>query len=121
MKKVAILLVVVMSVTLTFGQSAKVQSAYNYFNNGKLDKAKENIDLAAQHEKTMNKAKTWFYLGNIYQLLYASEDEEYKKLADNALDIAYDGYKKALELDQKDELKSFYSVNLDFIEIFFFA
>ncbi|MCK4677447.1 MAG: tetratricopeptide repeat protein [Bacteroidales bacterium] len=112
MKKVAIFLVVVMSVTLTFGQSAKVQSAYNYLKNGKLDKAKENIDLAAQHEKTIGKAKTWFYLGNIYQELYASEDEEYKKLADNALDIAYDGYKKALELDQKDEFKEKIQFNL---------
>ncbi len=112
MKKVVFLLVVVMSVTLTFGQSAKVQSAYNYFKNGKLDKAKENIDLAAQHEKTMNKAKTWFYLGNIYQELYASEDEDYKKLADNALDIAYDGYKKALELDEKDEYKEKIQFNL---------
>ena len=112
MKKVAIFLVVVMSVTLTFGQSAKVQSAYNYLKNGKLGKAKENIDLATQHDKTMNKAKTWFYLGNIYQELYASEDEEYKKLANDALDIAYDGYKKALELDEKDEFKEKIQFNL---------
>jgi Flp pilus assembly protein TadD len=64
------------------------------------------------NESTSNKAKTWFYLGNVYLNIYMSPNEEYKKLSDNALDIAYDAYKKTKTLDSKEEFKNELQINM---------
>jgi tetratricopeptide (TPR) repeat protein len=101
--------------SMAFGQSSKVQSAYNYLKNGKLDKAKQNIDLAMKHEKTMTKAKTWFYAGNIYLNIYMSDNEEYRALSDNALEVAYDAYKKTQQYDEKQEFANQLLINLNII------
>jgi len=92
-------------------QSAKVQSAINYLRNGKLDKAKENIDAAMTNPATMDKAKTLFYYGNVYLNIYMSPDEAYKNLAPDALEIAYNAYKKTKELDTKEEFKNELQIN----------
>jgi len=115
MKNFLILVLMIFAVSVVFGQSSKVQSAYNYLKNGKLDKAKENIDLAMVHEKTMAKAKTWFYAGNIYLNIYMSDNEEYRALSDNALQIAYDAYQKTVQYDEKDEFKNQLLINLNII------
>ena len=81
-------------------QNAKVVSAYNYLRNGQLDKAKEAIDAATEHIKTKDGAKTWFYRGNIYLAIQASDDENYHNLDPDALDKAYDSYQKAISLDE---------------------
>jgi len=115
MKKIAVLMIMVMAVSQIMAQSPKVQSAYNYLKSGKLDKAKENIDEAAKNPKTMNNPKTWFYLGNIYLSIYTSTNPDYKKLSDNALDIAYDAFKKTKELDTKNEFEN--QLKLDLINV----
>ncbi|NLO50891.1 MAG: hypothetical protein GX103_07000 [Bacteroidales bacterium] len=66
MKKFAVLLITVMAFSGVYAQSNNVVASFNYLNRGKLDKAKEAIDKAAVHSKTMNDAKTWFYYGNVY-------------------------------------------------------
>ena len=102
MKKIIILAVLLLSVSIMANaQSSKRTTAYNYLRKGKLDLAKENIDLASQHEKTMNDPKTWFYYGNIYIQLATTQDEAFKNSEPNALQKAYDGYKKCMELDEK--------------------
>jgi hypothetical protein len=111
MKRLSILLVAVMIYSFAGAQSAKVQSAINYLRNGKLDKAKENIDAAAENPTTMDKAKTWFYLGNVYLNIYMSENLEYKNLAPDALDIAYNAYMKTKEMDDKDEFTNELQIN----------
>ncbi len=103
MKKTTLLIAFVMMMVGAFAQKAAVVSAYNYHKDGKLDKAKEYIDKAITHEKTMNDAKTWFYRGNIYIDIYRSTNEEYKNLDPDALDKAYEAYQKAKELDEKDQ------------------
>jgi len=85
------------------GQPIQVQSAFNYMKKGLLDKAKEAIDAAILHEKTMNDPKTWFYKGNIYLDIHLSQELKYKKLEKNALQIAYDAFQKSIELDEKKE------------------
>ena len=45
MKKLAFLIGLLVIVCFGFSQNSKVVSAYNYHNNGKLDKAKEKIGL----------------------------------------------------------------------------
>ncbi|MGB3619310.1 MAG: tetratricopeptide repeat protein [Catalinimonas sp.] len=83
-------------------QNSAVMNTITYLGDGKLDKAKENIDKAVEHEKTGQKAKTWFYQGQVYQQLAGSLLDQYKELGGNdAVLVAYDAYKKAIELDQE--------------------
>ncbi len=104
MKKLIILLIAAFIVTGLSAQNNKRTSAFNYFKNGKLDKAKEFIDPTITHPKTMNVAKTWYYRGNIY--LQIALDTNYQYLDPNALDVAYEAYKKCLELDSRGEFKT---------------
>ena len=103
MKKFAVLLITVMAFSGVYAQSNNVVASFNYLNRGKLDKAKEAIDKAVEHSKTMNDAKTWFYFGNVYLSIQLTDEEEYKNLDPNPLDKAYQAYLKSLELDTKDE------------------
>ena len=105
MKKIVLVTLLFFTAAVGFSQKNMVVSAYNYHKNGKLDKAKEAIDKASVHPKTISMAKTWYYRGNIYIDIYNSTNEEYKKLDPDALNKAYEAYQKALELDTK---KTFY-------------
>lgn len=113
MKKTAIFLIMVFAATLTFAQcKTKVVSAYNYTKNGYLDKAKTNIDDAAVCAETKDWPKTWYYKGNVYLAIHLSKEDKYKKLDSNALQIAYDSYQKAIELDTKKEYYNDIMLNL---------
>jgi len=102
MKKITFLAVLFLSITImASAQSSKRTTAYNYLRKGKLALAKENIDAAVKHQKTMNDPKTWFYYGNIYIQLATTQDEEYKNVDPEALEKAFNGYKKCQELDEK--------------------
>jgi tetratricopeptide (TPR) repeat protein len=106
MKKIAILTVVLIMIGfITNAQNPKVVSAYNYWGKGKLDKAKECIDVATVHEQTMNDAKTWLYRGNIYYNIYISQITAYKNLDSNALNVATEAYSKCIDLDKKNSYK----------------
>jgi hypothetical protein len=104
MKKLAYLFIFLFIATAVKSQNNEVVSAYNYHRNGKLDKAKEAIDKATEHDKTKDDAKTWFYRGNIYIDIYRSE--EYRDLDPDALNKAYEAYSKAKQLDDKDKYTS---------------
>ena len=107
MKKLVLFTFAVLSINIAFSQSTKVVSAYNYLRNGQLDKAKLNIDDAIANDQTRSQAKTWFYRGNIYLSIHGTKEPKYKALDTNALQVAYDSYQKALELEPditKDEL-----------------
>lgn len=105
MKKILILLTMIMAFGVVNAQKAKRTSAFNYWNDGKLDKAKEYIDLTINDPSTMSDAKTWMYRGNIYLDIHRSAKPEYKSLSPDALSIAYESYKKATDLDVKKEYK----------------
>ncbi|MDD3875165.1 MAG: tetratricopeptide repeat protein [Bacteroidales bacterium] len=103
MKKIVLLIIILANICIINAQPIQVQSAFNFMRRGQLDKAKEAIDLATVNERTMNDAKTWFYRGNIYLDIHLSEDPKYKRLERNALQVAYDAFQKAVELDQPKE------------------
>jgi len=88
--------VILITIYNGYSQNSRVVSAFNYHRNGKLDKAKANIDLAIEHPITMNSAKTWFYCGNIYIDIYRSTKPKYKNLDPLAINKAYAAYKKAI-------------------------
>jgi len=93
------------AVTLAFGQKSKRTDAFNDLRKGQLDKAMQNIEPTISDPSTMDDPKTWFYRGNIYLQIHMSENPEYKNLDPNALDKAYESYKKLLEIDKKEEYK----------------
>jgi tetratricopeptide (TPR) repeat protein len=83
-------------------QSAKVVSAYNTMKSGEFDKAKDYIDAAITHEKTMGDEKTWRYRGEIYYGIAAS-DADFGVDKVTAINEAIKSYNKALELDIKEK------------------
>ena len=102
MKKVVLTLVAGLSMQVAFAQKAMLTSAILDYRNGRLDKAKTEIDQASTNEKSAAMAKTWFYKGEIYTGLM--ENPVYKKNAPaDASKIAYDAYDKYLKMEPNGE------------------
>ncbi len=83
------------------GAFAQAGQALSSLQTGKLDVAKEQIDKAITNEKQAAKANTWIYRGDIYAGIAGSPLPDYNKLDTNAIQVAYEAYKKAGELDAK--------------------
>ena len=116
MKRIGIISVLILAGTIfSMAQNHKVVSAYNQLRNENLEKAMESIEPATEHKKTKDDAKTWYYRGNIYLSLHLTEKEEFKDVVDNPLEIAYDSYKKALELDDKEKYKEDVTQRMQFV------
>ncbi len=95
-------------VLLTYTAWAQTSSAVMEMQQGVLDKAKTNIDKATNNEKSARKAKTWYYRGEIYARIAASDPNlPYLALDKKAIDVAYEAYQKAktLEEDKKGYYK----------------
>ncbi len=105
MKRLSLILIMILGVSSVFAQKGKVTSAQNYLNSGKLDKAKAAIDLGITHKKCIAYPKAYLVKGRVYQGIFESPLPAFKSLEKNALDIAYQAYMKALELDKKGRIK----------------
>jgi len=103
MKRFAILMVLALSITLTFGQKNLRQTASNYLKSGKLDKAAEAINQCIVDPSTAQDAKTWLIRGNIYQQIAISTDANYLALDPDPLAKALDSYENAMKYDPKKE------------------
>jgi tetratricopeptide (TPR) repeat protein len=106
MKKIALIILGIMIAVGAYSQPNNRTAAFNHLRYGKLDKAKEAIDKAVEHPKTIGDPKTWFYYGNVYLAIQLSDEAEYKDLDPDALDKSYEAYKKALQLDEKNEFSA---------------
>lgn len=117
MKRTTILFVLLFAVTCVFAQKGKVTSALSYKEAGKLDKAVEAIEESInasnpKSEGSINWPNTWEARGEIYQALFQSKDENYKKLSDDPLTVALESYLKALQLDEKDRISKSVKIKL---------
>lgn len=96
-----------MALTVTASaQTVNVQSAISDLKKGYLSKAKESIDKACKHEKTMNEAKTWCYAGLIYAQIggeSSNPKSKYKDLAPDWCQKAYDAALRCKELDKDND------------------
>lgn len=106
MKRTFFLFALILTVSVAFAQKGKVTSAETLKDAGKLDKAFETIESTIdpsneKSEKTINWPKTWEVRGEIYQAIYKTKDENFKKLATNPLSVVLESYEKALKLDEK--------------------
>lgn len=89
----------------TQAQNSNVVSAYNYMQDGNLEKAVEFIEPAITNESTAAKEKTWRYRGDIYRLIVNSDKPELQAKFPDALDKAVVSYLKANEIDTKGSYK----------------
>ncbi len=99
-------------------QNNKVTSAYNYFkdysgdpsDSESLIKAKKNIDVAKEHEQTMNSPKMYKYRGMIYFAISVDTNEAINAHREGALQIAAESYQGAIDNADKrtdvDKMKS---------------
>lgn len=100
MRKFAIVLALTLGGHLTLAQNSAINKAKTSLEKGELDVAKQNIDMAIVHEKTISKDKTWYYKGLIYEAISVSEDASYSGLVpqEEAIKEAVAAYNKAVEL-----------------------
>jgi len=107
MKKLILILIACISFSAIYAQKSKVVATYNYLRHQEYKKAKQSIDKATVHPKTMNSAKTWWYNGQTYhkivEMCMYNNEQEYCDLEPNAANIALDSYIKALMLNFTDE------------------
>lgn len=123
MKRTTILFALLFAVTSVFAQTGevpiydKVTSASSFKEAGKLDKAVEAIEEAIdannpKTESSISWPRTWEVRGEIYQAVFNSKDENYKKLNSDPLTVAFDSYMKVIQLDDKDSFSK--SVKIKF-------
>ncbi len=79
----------------------KVSKADLALQNGKLDEAKAEIDLAFELDekgKTLTNAKNWFIRGKVYEALYLDEGAYHDP---NALDVAIESFNKVKSMEKE--------------------
>jgi len=103
MKKIALLFVLAMAVTLGFAQKNVRQTASNLLKDGKVDKALEAINQCIQDPSTAQDPKAWMIRGNVYMEIANSKDAAVQALDKNPMQNAMDSYKKAIEFDPKKD------------------
>lgn len=102
MKKIILTLVAAAALTSASAQSSAVTNAILNQRQGLLDKARTEIDKAVLNEKTSTKAKTWFTRGEIYDAMTSNPIYGKALKPGEGTSVAYESYKKAIELDGKD-------------------
>lgn len=111
MKKTVLLLLLIMPMAL-FAQKAlkpNINKAFNSWKSGKIQEAKEMIDVCDVDPKLALDAKTWFYKGLIYTSIDTASDQSIKSLAPNSFETAFAAFTKADELNKNSKNELFYS------------
>jgi len=120
MKIIILVIFFLFSVIGIFAQKGKVNLALSSKEAGKLDKAvlaiEEAIDATnPKTESSINWPRTWEVRGEIYQAVFQSKDENYKKLHADPLAEAFKSYQKAIELDTKNKFSSSVRIKLQLL------
>ncbi|WP_188465532.1 tetratricopeptide repeat protein [Marivirga lumbricoides] len=95
MKRITLFFAMILFAGLAFAQNSNVRKAESALESGKLQEAKQLIDEAAKHEKTMDDGKTWYVRGTIYQALVN------KEYSDENLKEAVKSYDKVQEMEKE--------------------
>ncbi|MGL5681802.1 MAG: tetratricopeptide repeat protein [Marinifilaceae bacterium] len=103
MRKLSLISLLLFCASVSFAQKGKVAQANSYFTSGKLDEAKKLIDQAMEHESCADYINGYFAKGQIYQAIFESPIQDYKKLDQNALDKAWDAFQQVIRLDEKNK------------------
>ena len=111
MRRIIVLVGLIGLISLSFAQTNKRVTAFNYLKDKEYDLAKEAIDKCVVHQKTATDAKAWLYYGQIYYGISTSKDKAYMNLDPNPELKSYKGYKNALLYNFKD--KSFWTLDIE--------
>lgn len=76
MKKLALFFTLSLVIGQAFAQSSVVRKSERAMESGDLEEAKELINAAAEHEKTIDDPKTWYVRGTVYQAIVKKEFSE---------------------------------------------
>lgn len=119
MRKLVSLFTILLVASVAFAQKGKVTSASNYKESGDLTKAKNLIEetIDSTNEKsvsTITWPRTWEVRGEIYDEIYKSGKNV--EGVEKPLFIAYDSYKKAMELDEKSRNAKSLAVKFTFLQ-----
>ncbi len=87
---------------LAFAQGKNVTKAENAMKAGNLVEAIKWIEPATTHEKTMNKARTWFVRGQIFSLIALSDKDSVRNIDNEALYKALGSFEKVKELEKEN-------------------
>ncbi|MCK6618333.1 MAG: tetratricopeptide repeat protein [Cyclobacteriaceae bacterium] len=119
MKKAIILLVAVLPMAVVAQKPLKpnLNKALSLWQSGKLDEAKQMIDVCEADPKLSLDAKTWFYSGLIYSSLDTTQNQNYKSLAPNAFDKALASFAKSDELNKNSKNELFYTDKNSFMPV----
>jgi Flp pilus assembly protein TadD len=85
---------------LAQAQNDAVTNAFFFNKDGELDKAKDEIDRAAAHEKTKDKPKTWYFRGLIYENILNTREAKFASIQADAGKQTYESYAKAMSLSK---------------------
>lgn len=121
MKKLLLILILVTLLSSVYAQKGKIHSASSLARAGDLKKAKELVDKGIDHKNCLEWSKAYYVKGIVYQFIYESTNKDYRKLSDTPLEIAYDSYKKCINLDTKGRFKRkmnpyYNNLRIDFAE-----
>lgn len=101
MKKIALMIVVFLSITGTYAQNSAVTSARNYLRESDYDNAIKYIEQALADISTKDKAKTHYAKGDIYMQMYL--DSAYHSnppsLKENAYKVGTNAFLKVVSID----------------------
>jgi tetratricopeptide (TPR) repeat protein len=120
MKTTTLLIIFLFIVTNLFAQKGKVNIALSSKEAGKLDKAVAIIEEAIdannpKAESSINWPRTWEVRGEIYQAVFQSKDENYKKLHADPLAVAFESYQKAIQLDDKNKFPNSLKIKMQLL------
>ncbi len=103
MKKFNILLIFILASSMVaFSQSKpKIEKAKILLDKNEIPEAKSIIDEAIEYEKTMDKVKTWYYRGLIYEAIYVSEDPTIQSLSEDPFTESAKAYLKVKEMENE--------------------
>lgn len=113
MKKLVSLAIFCLMLLGVYAQNSAVNKASQFIADGELMEAKEQIDLAVAHEKTMDKAKTWYTKGEVYEAIALSDDPAYQDMQDDALNQAVEAFKKAKSMDEGGNYDGLSDIKID--------
>jgi len=113
MKKLVSLAIFCLMLLGVHAQNSAVNKASQLILDGELLQAKEQIDLAVTNEKTMDKAKTWYTKGEVYEAIAFSDEPSYQSMQDEALNEAVDAYNKAKSMDEGGSYDGLSAIKID--------
>lgn len=100
MKRNILILMILLVAGVAYGQKKpKINKALQAAQEGRLQEAKDIIDAAIEHEKTKDKADTWYYRGLVYAAIDTTDAPEFQNLDPDPLYESVQAFEKAEELN----------------------